>query len=226
MTTHDVIRSTAGHIRRVGELITDCTAKLNKRAVIHDASKWSAEEYPFFEIATPKLANLEYGSEEYKQSLRDIKPALIHHNANNSHHPEFYENGIDGMDLLDLLEMMCDWKAAGERHVTGDIIKSLEHNRERFKIGDQLYGILVNTVTRMDWVKTQRPLENRRPDGVPRRNDRTLWTKEERTLHDAHQVVELMDADVLLTDAGQHILKACDKLADYLEKDPNNGGRE
>lgn len=58
------------------------------------------------------------------------------------------------------------------------------------------------------------------------KRDRTLWTKEERQLHDAHQVVELMGADVLLTDAGQLILKACDKVADYLEKDPSKQKQE
>jgi len=152
MTRDDVIRSTATHIRRVGELVTDCTANLNKRAVVHDASKWSEEEWPAFEKATPKLADLEYGSEEYKQSLQDIRPAIDHRQQNNTHHPEFYPNGIEGMTLLDLVEMICDWKAAGERHTTGSIVKSLEHNRDRFGISDQLYAILMNTAKELGWV--------------------------------------------------------------------------
>lgn len=156
MTRDDVIRSTAQHIRRVGELLADCTNRLTLRAVKHDASKWSEEEWPAFEIATPRLKTLTYGSEEYKASLRSIKPAIEHHNAHNSHHPEHYgEKGIDGMDLLDLVEMICDWKAAGERHADGSIIRSIEHNRERFKIGPQLEGILRNTVDRMGWTPAQ-----------------------------------------------------------------------
>ncbi len=157
MTRDDVIRSTATHIRRVGELVTDCTANLNKRAVIHDASKWSEEEWPAFEAATPKLATITYGSEEYKESLRSIKPAIEHHQQANSHHPEFYPNGIEGMTLLDLVEMLCDWKAAGERHNDGSIVKSLEHNKDRFRIEPQLYQILMNTAQEMKWIPALEP---------------------------------------------------------------------
>lgn len=149
MTRDDVIRSTADHIRRVGLYLTEAANALCRRAVIHDASKWSEEEWPAFEAATPKLAELTYGSEEYRQSLREIAPAVKHHQERNSHHPEFYVGGINGMDLLDLIEMLCDWKAASERHNDSSIIKSLEHNRERFKISDQTYEILCNTARKM-----------------------------------------------------------------------------
>ncbi len=96
---------------------------------------------------------LEYGSEDYKESLRSIGPAIKHHQSANSHHPEFYPSGIDGMTLPDLMEMLCDWKAAGERHNTGNIRASLEHNRERFKISDQLYAVLENTAIEMGWME-------------------------------------------------------------------------
>ena len=78
--------------------------------------------------------------------------ALKHHYAANSHHPEHYENGIDGMTLIDVLEMLCDWKAATERHADGDIMRSLEVNRERFGISDQLANILANTVREWGWL--------------------------------------------------------------------------
>jgi hypothetical protein len=159
MTRDDVIRSTAAHIRRVGTLMAFCTTDLNHRAVIHDASKWSPEEWPYFEEATPKLAGLTYGSDEYRASLRAIRPAIDHHNAANSHHPEHHADGIDGMSLLDLLEMLCDWKAAGERHADGCIERSIEHNRERFKISPQLEKILWNTARDLHWLKSQQPQE-------------------------------------------------------------------
>lgn len=156
MTDDDVVRSTAEHIRRVGTNMADVIGRLARRAVVHDASKWSEREWPAFKEATPRLASLTYGSEEYKASLRSIKPAIESHNGNNSHHPEHYgEKGIDGMDLLDLIEMMCDWKAATERHADGSISKSLDHNRERFKISPQLESVLRNTVERMGWMPAQ-----------------------------------------------------------------------
>lgn len=173
MTRDDVIRSTAAHIRSVGCYMGEAASKIIHRAIIHDASKWSPEEWPAFENATPKLAAMTYGSDEYKAALASIKPALAHHYAKNSHHPEYFgticvqcgnrepepctcggprfPGGIDGMDLFDLIEMLCDWKAAGERHSDGSITRSLEHNRERFKIDEQLMCILENTAKSMGW---------------------------------------------------------------------------
>jgi hypothetical protein len=53
--------------------------------------------------------------------------------------------------LLDLVEMFCDWKAATERHADGSIEKSIEHNRVRFALGEQLTQILINTRKEMGW---------------------------------------------------------------------------
>ena len=88
---------------------------------------------------------LSYGTDDYKESLSRLKVALSHHYENNSHHPEHYENGVDGMNLFDLIEMFFDWKAAGERHADGNIHKSIEVNKDRFNISEQLASILNNT---------------------------------------------------------------------------------
>ncbi len=77
-----------------------------------------------------------------------MAPALENHYANNSHHPQHYTNGIDGMDLFDLLEMVLDWKASTLRSKDGDIFKSLDIQKERFNISNQLYNILNNTIVR------------------------------------------------------------------------------
>ena len=114
----------------------------------HDSSKLRSPEKETFDEMTPKLKDSTYGSEEYKDFLKEMKKALDNHYANNSHHPEFYNDGINGMDLVDLLEMFCDWKAASERHTNGDIYESIEINKKRFNISDQLTQILINTAKR------------------------------------------------------------------------------
>lgn len=152
MTRDDVIRATAAHIRRVGTLMADCASRLTHRAVNHDESKWSEEEWPHFEAATPKLAGTTYGTDEYRALLREIKPALVHHNAVNRHHPEFYPNGIHGMDLLDLIEMLCDWKAATERHNDGDLTRSIIMNAERFKYGEDIKNLLLLTAENLGMI--------------------------------------------------------------------------
>jgi hypothetical protein len=152
-TPYDSRNDTATHIMRVQDLLGEASANLARRAVIHDQSKFDSPEKQAFDEYTPKLKALEYGSDEYKASLADLGVALRHHYAENSHHPEHYPNGIDGMSLFDLIEMAVDWKAAGERHATGSMAKSLEANKERFKISDQLQSILTNTAREMGWIE-------------------------------------------------------------------------
>lgn len=152
MNTYDSLPDTLAHIGRVRQLIRLCQSNLNTRALHHDDSKCEAPEKPVFDEMTPKLKASTYGSEEYKGFLAHMKVALDHHYAANSHHPEHYPNGISGMSLLDVLEMLCDWKAAGERHANGSIAKSLEVNKGRFGISDQLASILQNTAKELGWL--------------------------------------------------------------------------
>lgn len=144
---------TLKHIKRVNELLIQASGLLLDRAVKHDQSKLESPEKELFDEYTPKLKNITYGSEEYKKCLEGLKPALDHHYANNSHHPEFYPNGIDGFDLFDLLEMLLDWKAASERHTDGDIYRSIQINEKRFNISPQLIQILQNTANNL-WDST------------------------------------------------------------------------
>ena len=53
------------------------------------------------------------------------------------------------MTLIDLIEMLCDWKAATVRNKNGNIRKSIEHNADRFKMSPQLKQIFENTVREM-----------------------------------------------------------------------------
>lgn len=198
---YDSKADTLLHIKRVNELLIIASAELLRRAAIHDSSKLESPEKELFDVMTPKLKALVYGSAEYKQSLDELGVALRHHYANNSHHPEYYDRwhcpmcnqdrkesetwvsngttpptrfcvpctggaaiyecsfmpedfkpGINGMDLFDLIEMFLDWKAAGERH-NGDIFKSIEINKDRFKMSDQLAQIFRNTAMKLGYDK-------------------------------------------------------------------------
>ncbi|WP_205685044.1 DUF5662 family protein [Heyndrickxia sporothermodurans] len=178
-TMEDCKKDTIEHINQVKEFLIDASIELLERAEEHDKSKLASPELEIFTEFTPKLKNSTYLSDEYKQNLQQMQKGLQHHYAHNSHHPEHYkkyvcdscfkeykeeparcdqcqngqftvESDISQMDLFDLVEMICDWKAAVMRHADGDIMKSLEGNKSRFKIDDQLQSILVNTVVRME----------------------------------------------------------------------------
>lgn len=142
---YDSSKDTLLHIQRVNQLLHEFAIALIKRGDVHDKSKLEEPEKSEFDRLTPILKELTYGSEEYSAARAALGKALAHHYENNSHHPEHYPNGIDGMSLFDLVEMFCDWMAATERMKDGDIYKSIEINRVRFKMSDQLVNIFYNT---------------------------------------------------------------------------------
>ena len=143
---------TVMHILRVQELLQPVIVDLVRRMDKHDATKMEEPERATFAKFTRKLKGSTYGSDEYKGFLKEMKPALDHHYAVGRHHPEhFVEDGVTGMNLVDLLEMLADWKAASERHADGDIKKSLEINEKRFNIRESLMQVLWNTVRDLGW---------------------------------------------------------------------------
>jgi hypothetical protein len=139
-------RETLKHIKKVSHNIGLVTKELDKRAEVHDASKMDEPERSIMAEQVPLLGATKYGTPEYDALLESIRPALDHHYANNRHHPEHWPNGVDDMTLIDLVEMLCDWKAATERNKNGNIRKSIEHNAKRFNLSPQLEKILHNTV--------------------------------------------------------------------------------
>jgi len=144
--TFDSTADTLKHIRLVNEELINFSKELLDRGVKHDESKLHSPEKELFDQETPLLSSLVYGSKEYTESTRRLKPALVHHYTNNSHHPQHYENKIDRMNLMDIVEMFCDWKASVKRTKDGDINKSIEINSERFKMSPQLVNIFKNTI--------------------------------------------------------------------------------
>lgn len=200
------------HINQVMRLLAVMQWHITKRMFTHDRSKLLPPEVSTFVEFTPKLKNSTYGSDEYKQFLADMEPALDHHYSHNRHHPEFFEgcqkdekaiancanllkfleyashypqlpddsygysytidlvqerkaeleSNVNGMNIIDLLEMIVDWKAATLRHADGDIQKSIEVNTKRFGLSPQIVSIIKNSVNLLDdelaHLKTQRDI--------------------------------------------------------------------
>ena len=145
MTLDECRVETQKHIEKVRKYIRFFTDKLTTRGELHDASKLEEPEISGFAEHTENLNKIEYGSEEYKQELEALKETLEHHYNHNRHHPEYHKNGINDMNLLDVMEMICDWKASCERQKNGNLLRSIEINAERFNIDKQLMQILINT---------------------------------------------------------------------------------
>jgi hypothetical protein len=149
---YDSTSDTLTHIRRVNHLLLLCCIDLQCRAQEHDSSKLIEPEKSAFDALVPRLKDFKYGSDEYRACLREMKPALTHHYASNRHHPEHFEYGVDNMSLLDVLEMLIDWKAASERMQDGgSILSSIKHNVGRFGLSPQVAHLLINTAVALHW---------------------------------------------------------------------------
>lgn len=140
------LAETHKHVRKVQHNLNLFVADLIHRGENHDNTKFEEPELSIFAENTHKLGVTQYGSEEYKKLLVEVKPAIEHHYSKNDHHPEFHKNGIDDMDLMQICEMLADWKAATERNMNGNVRKSIEINADKYNISPQLRRILENTV--------------------------------------------------------------------------------
>lgn len=138
-------KDTQKHIDQVRVYLSAVITELLSRTHHHDESKLEQPELDLFAEWGPKLKELEYGSEEYRNALKQMGGALQHHYEKNSHHPEHHKNGVAGMTLIDLLEMTCDWMASTKRVKGGSLAQSLEVNQKRFGLSSMLVQVIANT---------------------------------------------------------------------------------
>ena len=150
--SYDSTADTLTHAARVADLLAQAIAQLVERSATHDRSKLEPPEKSIFDRYTPILASTVYGSDTYKRSLDEMRTALDHHYATNRHHPEYHRDGVLGMSLVDLIEMLADWMAASERHANGSMVHSLRVNAVRFDIPDGLVRVLWATARALGWL--------------------------------------------------------------------------
>lgn len=143
---------TYAHIAMVQAFMDQIVRQLMDRALNHDGTKLFPPERDAFDEFTPKLKDTTYGSAEYEGYRKAMAEALEHHYSNNSHHPEYWPLGFKDMGLLDLIEMLADWKAATMRHADGDLHTSINHNAERFGYDENMKLLLLNTAVRLGWI--------------------------------------------------------------------------
>lgn len=150
--TYDSRPDTMQHIGGVRRRLTEVTTDIHKRWMHHDNSKLMQPELSIFNEFTPLLKTMTYGSKKYMNCLDKMQEGLVHHYACNDHHPEHFANGIHDMNLMQMIEMLCDWKAATMRHNDGDLRKSIKHNAKRFGYGNEIEHLLMSTADYFNWL--------------------------------------------------------------------------
>lgn len=144
-------RDTIDHIASVRSNINAVIDNLCDRKTAHDASKLEEPELSGYEGLTQALKGLTYGTPEHRAAFAPYKEIIQHHYAANRHHPEHWQLGVTDMSLLDIIEMLADWKAANDRN-NGDFGHSIQVSVSRFNISEQLHAILINTAKELGWL--------------------------------------------------------------------------
>jgi hypothetical protein len=150
--SYDSRPETWDHIHEVQSRLRQVANDLLDRAHEHDQSKLYSPEVEVFDEYTPKLKDSTYGSDEYKSFLKGMGVGLKHHYAVNDHHPEHFEDGIHEMNLVQLIELLADWKAATMRHADGDLDRSISQNADRFGYDDTVEALLRRTAQYLGWL--------------------------------------------------------------------------
>lgn len=152
MTSAEVV--THRHIARVRELLSEFAIEMIMRGNVHDQSKFLPVELgplQAMQDVIDKEGQAPFGSDEYKRRTDMLGPMIDHHRANNSHHPEYYDDGVAGMDLFDVVEMFFDWKAASERGEESAM--NLSFAMEKYGVHEPLASIFCNTADRLGYAR-------------------------------------------------------------------------
>jgi hypothetical protein len=141
------------HQELVKKLIYAVCDELETRGAEHDQDKLETPEiYEVYEDVFDELDDCEYGSPEYKKIFKrpDVAEAKEMHVTENRHHPEFFKDGVKDMNLVDLVEMVCDWCAANQRSVDPSYLEeSLEINCKNLGITGLAKNWLKNTILKI-----------------------------------------------------------------------------
>jgi len=151
----EVLCDTILHIGEVQEALEVIAGELRQRGLAHDRTKLQELEFDTFVETRPKFRKANYGTPEYQECVELARPAVDHHYQNNRHHTGFHENGVNDMNLIDVIEMVCDWKAAARRSPDKTLEDTLEYAFKKYQIGEQLAGIIKQTLRALGWRKEQ-----------------------------------------------------------------------
>ena len=138
----NVLKTICAHRQYLQIGLEAVSRKLTERGLHHDMSKFSDDEFAGFARINRIAREHPYGSEEYKQSMKDEGEVIGLHYSRNSHHPEYHED-LSAMGFFDIVEMVCDWWSA--RHTYGKSQpwdKTLEIQKEGFAFTPEQWWLI------------------------------------------------------------------------------------
>ncbi|TSA28601.1 hypothetical protein D4R71_00420 [bacterium] len=152
----DFLCDTLLHISEVRENLEIISSQLKQRGYAHDKTKLQQLEFDGFVSTREKFKKANYGSPEYQECIELTKPAVEHHYKNNRHHTGFHKNGINDMTLIDIIEMIADWRAAARRSPDKKLENTLDYATKKYGIQSQLAKVIINTFEQLNWITPNR----------------------------------------------------------------------
>ena len=138
-------QDTRQHIVNVQTQMHAVINELILRSNYHDSSKYDKEEAHTYAKVVPLFKGKEYGTPEHKAVGDMLGEAWKHHEQHNDHHTGYHINGINDMNLMSIIEMLCDWKAASLRNPNQIFRDSCSLNCDKYGACEQLKGVIMNT---------------------------------------------------------------------------------
>ena len=105
----NLLRTMQIHVTAVQRQMQVICHELERRALMHDQSKFTDAEFAGFCRINWAARNVAPGSTDYRDLMRRESDTIDRHYGANSHHPEHH---FGQMPWLDIVEMVCDWRGA------------------------------------------------------------------------------------------------------------------
>lgn len=143
---YDSAYDTKAHMEVVSRVGEEIIRAITDRIPLHDKSKLEDPEKACYDKYIPMLKEAKYGSKEYYEIKEKMKKeGLDHHFQVNRHHPEHFENGIEDMTIVDLVEYFIDTYSASTKSDT-PYSEGVKANAKTHNLPDALVKIFINTV--------------------------------------------------------------------------------
>lgn len=133
------------HKLNVSKRIQRFISLLQSRSINHDNSKLMEPEYSLW-CAMDQEPRYKYGTPEYEDKLRRFRKVFELHYKANRHHPEHHLNGVNDMNLIDLIEMLCDFISYKDNITYTEASTMLDKQADRFGFSEEIRTLLMNTL--------------------------------------------------------------------------------
>ena len=147
------------HREEVADALYALADAISRRARIHDRDKLKGKNFRDY-VEVSKIGRTHpFGSEAYAEAMKPHKAeggVVDRHFKANPHHPEFYDIPKVQMNFLDIIEMVCDWRAAARTYGTGRLSESVAYQKQNMDL-DACQWWLVDEV--IHWIERSHALD-------------------------------------------------------------------